>query len=267
MLSRISTRPLCSRKITIPRAGARCATVSRPVLPKRHTNDARSLTIATGIVTSWSCVLHHALTAVSLTSPSLDAFATFAALEFLYTGVFITGHDAVHGSVCARSPALNDAVGRLCFAAYAWFDYDDLRRNHGKHHSHPGEEGRDPDYRSRECDGFWAWYMMFMRTYLKPAQFAKLVAWTTALVAAGVDYENVVVFVALAPILSSLRLFAFGTYAPHADGARGVIGSADTHPLQSFLTCFHFDYHEEHHAFPDVPWWDLARVKREPREL
>jgi fatty acid desaturase len=32
--------------------------------------------------------------------------------------------------------------------------------------------------------------------------------------------------------------------------------------IESFLTCFHFDCHFEHHAMPQVPWFDLWDVKK-----
>ena len=67
-------------------------------------------------------------------------------------------------------------------------------------------------------------------------------------------------------MLSSLQLFAFGTWLPHR---RGEQPFADRHRarssgfgwLASLLTCFHFGYHHEHHLWPGVPWWRLPRVR------
>lgn len=32
--------------------------------------------------------------------------------------------------------------------------------------------------------------------------------------------------------------------------------------LLSFLTCYHFDYHWEHHRWPYAPWWQLPLCKQ-----
>jgi len=64
------------------------------------------------------------------TSPWWNVALTFCAVEFCSTALFITAHDAMHGTVCRRSRALNDAVGRLCLALYAWFDYGLLHEKH-----------------------------------------------------------------------------------------------------------------------------------------
>ena len=32
-------------------------------------------------------------------------------------------------------------------------------------------------------------------------------------------------------------------------------------PWLSFLTCYHFGYHFEHHEYPYVPWWGLSSVR------
>jgi beta-carotene ketolase (CrtW type) len=66
-------------------------------------------------------------------------------------------------------------------------------------------------------------------------------------------------------------LFYFGTYIPHkppADNLDEVMNweksksSTKTTRLESLLTCFHFDCHLEHHAMPQVPWFELWDVKK-----
>nr|MBA2748547.1 fatty acid desaturase [Tatlockia sp.] len=45
---------------------------------------------------------------------------------------------------------------------------------------------------------------------------------------------------------------------------------AQTNPLPtwlSFITCYHFGYHYEHHEHPDVPWWGLPKVFQMQREI
>ncbi len=41
----------------------------------------------------------------------------------LYTGLFITSHDAIHGVVYAENPRLNHAIGRFCTILFAFNDY------------------------------------------------------------------------------------------------------------------------------------------------
>jgi beta-carotene ketolase (CrtW type) len=66
--------------------------------------------------------------------------------------------------------------------------------------------------------------------------------------------------------LSSFQLFTFGTWLPHrnlkipfADWHRAR--SNDYPAWLSFLTCYHFGYHWEHHEWPFVPWWKLPRAR------
>jgi len=61
------------------------------------------LLIATGILFAFSAVWYHAVFQIDVfRSTWIDMIGTFVALEFLYTGLFITAHDAIHGSVCKQ---------------------------------------------------------------------------------------------------------------------------------------------------------------------
>lgn len=66
-------------------------------------------------------------------------------------------------------------------------------------------------------------------------------------------YWNLVLYLAGAPILAAFRLFYFGTYLPHLprDGKERMgwqkSHSYDGSPLLSFLQCYCFGYHWEHH--------------------
>jgi beta-carotene ketolase (CrtW type) len=80
---------------------------------------------------------------------------------------------------------------------------------------------------------------------------------------------NVLVFWTVPLVISSLQLFVFGTYLPHRGGVGD--GSGDgRHQVQSLgfvrivslLACYHFGYHWEHHAFPEVPWFRLPELRR-----
>jgi beta-carotene ketolase (CrtW type) len=66
-------------------------------------NDLKGILIACGIMILFSLFWYHALFQINLTKSNwLDIIGTFSSLEFLYTGLFITSHDAMHGAVCYR---------------------------------------------------------------------------------------------------------------------------------------------------------------------
>ncbi|WP_310485476.1 fatty acid desaturase [Chamaesiphon sp. VAR_48_metabat_403] len=80
-----------------------------------------------------------------------------------------------------------------------------------------------------------------------------------------VSVANLFVFWILPIVLSSMQLFFFGTYLPHRSGSfenpHHAISS--NYPLVlSFLTCYHFGYHWEHHEYPGVPWYGLPSMRR-----
>ena len=85
------------------------------------TSDAKGITVACGIITLFFSVWYHALFQIDfVTSKWIDILATFFVLEFLYTGIFITCHDATHGAV---SPRVSDFVAlyqvtlSICFSS------------------------------------------------------------------------------------------------------------------------------------------------------
>jgi hypothetical protein len=63
-------------------------------------NDFKGVTIAFGIFSLFIFFWYHALFQINLTKTYwFDIIGTFFILEFLYTGLFITCHDSMHGSV------------------------------------------------------------------------------------------------------------------------------------------------------------------------
>jgi hypothetical protein len=59
---------------------------------------------------------------------------------FIYTGLFITAHDAMHGAIAPKHPRLNLAIGRLALLIYGLFSYDRLLKAHRQHHHHPASD-------------------------------------------------------------------------------------------------------------------------------
>lgn len=222
------------------------------------------------IVLSWAAAHVYAVFFYDWTPLSLLTAPLLTALIcWLYVGMFIIAHDCMHGSLVPTRPDWNRTIGRIVLVLYAGFDFDTLRKNHRLHHRHSGTEG-DPDFDAHPPHGFLHWYTQFLVKYFswKQAAFMACV-FATYLFVFGAAMPNLLAFWALPAILSSLQLFTFGTYLPHRPGADPF---ADHHRARSsrfgwwmsFLTCYHFGYHHEHHVHPSVPWWQLPRLHGQP---
>lgn len=204
----------------------------------------------------------------------LSVFAialAFVWMTWLSTGLFITAHDAIHGSVFPRSRRINDVVGRTALLLYAGFPWRKMVTEHRRHHARPGSE-HDPDYHDGRNDNPLRWYVRFVRQYVQVWQ----IVWMAALYNAGVHllgiHEASLWLFWAGPVLAStVQLFVFGTWLPHRDSEAAsenrhhAVSGSLPRPL-SLLACFHFDYHWEHHEWPHLPWWKLpeARWKRTP---
>ena len=208
--------------------------------------------------------LHHSL---------FEMVAMVFIRTFLHTGLFVVAHDAIHGSLCPNRPSLNATVGHLMLGLYAFLPYDKSYTNHWMHHDYPAQVC-DPDFHDGLNHHPVLWYFNFMVEYLPFTQFLVfLTGWMglffITVQGCGVHWENVVLFWVLPLILSSVQLFIFGTYLPHR-GPHPVSVCTDreshrahtsNYPIiVSFLTCYHFGYHWEHHEHPHVPWYQLPVV-------
>jgi beta-carotene/zeaxanthin 4-ketolase len=185
----------------------------------------------------------------------------------LYTGVFITAHDAIHGVVVPDNKRLNYWIGFTCATLFAYNNYEKLSRKHHLHHAHVVSDD-DPDYYN---GNFFRWYLKFALEYVTFWQIL-LMAITYNILKLYFPMENLIVFWEIPAILSTLQLFYFGTYLPH----RGEHDITDRFKARSqqlnhgiaFITCYFFGYHHEHHAYPYLPWWQLAAAKeREDTKL
>lgn len=191
-----------------------------------------------------------------------------AAQAFLYTGLFITAHDAMHRTACWKVRWLNDAIGALALGLYALFSFRRMLASHREHHAHPGEPGADPDFHDGEHRGFWRWYGGFLRRYMTWWQLVGMaIAFNVLAHVVGVPEPRLLLFWVLPSLLSTVQLFYFGTYLPHRQLGEGFedehhARSNDMPSWLSFLTCYHFGYHWEHHAYPHAPWWMLPAVRR-----
>jgi beta-carotene ketolase (CrtW type) len=226
-----------------------------------------------GWLGSWAVLLP---TTLSQLSPLLVAVAVLLR-TLLQTGLFIVAHDAMHSSLWPTRPGANHRFGQIALLLYGALPYSRCARNHGLHHRHAGTS-RDPDHHSEETSSLWQWYGRFMAAYLSPGQLTGLVLSWVALAALAAPRSsspvaNVALYGVLPTLLSSAQLFLVGTFLPHRTPAGGAPSSAagDQHQPRSLnwpvwlslLSCYHFGYHWEHHAYPHLAWHELPEVRRQ----
>jgi beta-carotene ketolase (CrtW type) len=188
---------------------------------------------------------------------------------FIQTGLFIIAHDAIHGSVFSNNRRLNHLIGRLAVTLYAFLSYRKLSLNHWQHHRYPGQLN-DPDFHNGIYSNVFAWYLKFMKEYIDAKQRIVLfwaMGVASLILHSGfhVPVANLLLFWLLPIFLSSIQLFFFGTYLPHRsnDAENSHHATSSNYPLiWSFLACYHFGYHWEHHEYPSLPWYRLPSARR-----
>ncbi len=185
---------------------------------------------------------------------------------FLNTGLFITAHDGMHGLIYPFNRSINDFIGAMAVNLYGLFSYEELTKRHFLHHLHPATN-LDPDYHDHDHDSFIRWYREFMTNYMSYQQLLKLLLLVTTMIyLAQVSWLNLLLCWALPLILSSLQLFTFGTFFPHRKlgeylPSMSQIQSLNFSRFWSFIACYNFSYHWEHHQYPNLPWWQLSPMK------
>jgi beta-carotene/zeaxanthin 4-ketolase len=231
-------------------------------------SDARGLFAAGLIITAWAAHLAYSLAATGTTGSVARAVLHVAIQSYLYTGLFITAHDAIHGSVTSNRK-LNTAIGRTASTLFAAFSYSRLQRNHMKHHRWPGTE-RDPDFSVRYRNPLF-WFAEFFLRYVTILQIV-IMAILFNLLSLLVPTERVILFWMVPAFLGTFQLFYFGTYRPHllphtAEMEPYRARSQRHNHVWAMASCYFFGYHHEHHASPGTPWWRLHRRKDENEEL
>ncbi|KAL0048922.1 hypothetical protein WJX82_002471 [Trebouxia sp. C0006] len=239
----------------------------------QHSNQILGLDkgvwVAAGLITAWATMIH--ITVFHTPLHSLQAVALFWPMMQLHTGVFITAHDAMHGAIAPSNPKLNQIMGRLAGTLYAGLDYDTMKVAHHEHHLHTGIQEKDPDFHSGN-PGLLPWAGKFIKKYLTIKQMVILNLMVGAVQISGAPYKNMVVFLLCAGLLSAAQLFYFGTYVPHRppkDNPQQVMSWEKSNPtwattrLASFVTCYHFDCHVEHHHNPRLAWYELWGARKQ----
>lgn len=175
----------------------------------------------------------------------------------LYTGLFITAHDAMHGTVSSNK-TINHFIGQTCTLFYALFPFGKLNSKHHLHHRFVHTQN-DPDHHE---GNFISWYFTFIKEYISWWQIV-LMAIIYNVLKLWISELNLVLFWVLPSLLSTLQLFYFGTWQPHHGDHSNKHHSrtqASNH-IKAFFSCYFFGYHYEHHDSPCTPWWKLWQLK------
>jgi beta-carotene ketolase (CrtW type) len=248
-------------------------------LPKaRSTQIARTedtkqgLFIALLIMTIWAISM---LFLLSLDVEKLPIYLIIPAMIwqiFIYTGLFVTAHDAMHGVVFPHNLRINNFIGWTASLIYALFSFRKLTEKHWQHHHHPASE-LDPDFHDGKHKNFFAWYWQFTKRYWSWTRLFGLMAIFNVIThTIHIPDANLTLFWVVPSILSSVQLFYFGSYLPHREPKHGYSNSHRTQSnhlpvFWSFITCYHFGYHQEHHEYPSLPWWKLPEMYKLNRSI
>lgn len=218
----------------------------------------RGILMAILLLTAWfSCLIYLLHYPVNWRSPLL--YLLVLGQTHLYTGLFITAHDAMHG-VVSSNKRVNQAIGFITAGLFAYNSYFRLYPKHHAHHRHVATD-QDPDYHE---GNFLTWYYAFLKQYITGPQLL-LMAITFNVLKLIFPVENVILFWMLPAIFATFQLFYFGTYLPH----RGEHEPGNKHKSRTqaknhwwaFVSCYFFGYHYEHHDKPHLPWWQLYKTK------
>jgi len=224
---------------------------------KSHSNTG--VFVALTIILLWFATLYLALQ-WEMKFASIWTYVLILVLTHLYTGLFITAHDAMHGTV-SRNKTVNQVFGHVTATLFSYNFYKKLFPKHHEHHKHVATD-KDPDYHHSGI--FLIWYLSFLKQYISIWQVL-LMAITFNILKLWLPTENLIVFWMLPAVLSTLQLFYFGTFLPHrGEHSEKNIhrsGSQNLNHAWAFISCYFFGYHYEHHASPATPWWKLWEVK------
>jgi beta-carotene/zeaxanthin 4-ketolase len=241
--------------------------------PLIHPVDASEIgingvAIALLIIAIWAISLGFLLNAVNVEQCPLGWKVVLVLWQmFLYTGLFITAHDAMHGAILPKHDQVNRIIGSLALLVYGLFSYKQLLAAHWQHHHHPASD-LDPDFHDGKSTGAVAWYIYFMKRYWNWWRFLGLVTIFHIMHRlVHIPEDNLVLFWIIPSLLSSVQLFYFGTFLPHHQPKAGYADELRTQSVYrplwwSFLTCYHFGYHHEHHRYPQMAWWQLPGIAK-----
>lgn len=220
--------------------------------------------ISISIIILWIANLIYSLTFVEFSFTSFRFYFHFIIQIFLFTGLFITGHDAMHNSI-SKNRNINKLIGYLSTFLFAGLSFKKLVDNHKKHHAYAGTVN-DPDYSSKYQNPL-LWFIIFFSRYISIQQIL-IMAILFNILKYFYNESSVFMFWVIPALLSTFQLFYFGTYIPHRLPHTENMNPYNSRTLKknhfiAFITCYFFGYHYEHHYNQNVPWWKLYKIKEQ----
>lgn len=220
--------------------------------------------IALSVILIWALHLTYMLTSVEFSASNPWMYIHIILQGWLYTGLFITAHDAMHGGV-SKNKNLNKTLGTIATFLFAGMSYNRLIKNHGLHHKYPASE-KDPDFYVKS-QNFFVWWGVFMWRYVTILQLVIMAALYNIFIhVLGLAELKVIIYWALPAIMGTLQLFYFGVYWPHRKPHEENMEPHRARTLKknhlwALISCYFFGYHWEHHDQQHVPWWKLHTTK------
>ena len=213
------------------------------------------------IITLWLAHVAYTLMSVPVVWTSPWTYMHFAAQAYLSTGLFITAHDAIHGTV-VKGRMGNNMIGCVAAFLFAGLWYPRLVVNHHRHHLHPADDCLDPDF--HPSNNLVVWFLTFMWRYTTVWQLIIMAA-AYNLLALRIEELRLWIWWIAPAFMGAFQLFFVGTYVPHRKPHTHDMPhrarSMHLNHLGAMLACYFFGYHSEHHLSPGTPWWRLWREK------
>lgn len=218
--------------------------------------------ISSIIIFVWASHLFYILNYVEVSFNNILIYIHILFQAYLYTGLFITGHDAMHGNI-SQNKSVNKIFGYVSTFLFAGMSYNRLVKNHFLHHAFPGTE-KDPDYNIKS-QNFFIWWGTFLIRYTTVLQLITM-AVLFNLLKIYFNEISIWMFWVLPAFLGTFQLFYFGTYIPHMLPHTKEMEPHKARTLKmnhfiAMITCYFFGYHHEHHDSPKTPWWQLYKKK------
>mgnify|MGYP001765772779 FL=1 len=218
--------------------------------------------IALLVIISWASHLAYMLLLQPVNLLDVWFWVHMLIQTWLFTGLFITAHDSMHGTISANRK-LNNVIGFSATLLFAGMWYPMLIKKHKMHHVNPGT-ALDPDYYTGK-QNFFIWWFSFMKSYVTIWQILIMAGLFNLGLLFFSEIQLIVLWI-IPSILATFQLFYFGTYLPHRLPHTTEMGIYKSRTLKknhlwAMLSCYFFGYHYEHHASPQTPWWKLYQTK------
>ena len=217
--------------------------------------------IALLVIISWASHLAYMLLLQPVNLLDVWFWVHMLIQTWLFTGLFITAHDSMHGTISANRK-LNNVIGFSATLLFAGMWYPMLIKKHKMHHVNPGT-ALDPDYYTGK-QNFFIWWFSFMKSYVTIWQILIMAGLFNLGLLFFSEIQLIVLWI-IPSILATFQLFYFGTFLPHQLPHTTEMGIYKSRTLKknhlwAMLSCYFFGFHYEHHASPQTPWWKLYQT-------